>query len=177
MTSNFTRCFEFCVVAEIGGDSENGGYTNDPLDPGGETKWGISKRAHPSLDIKNLTREAAEKIYKHDYWDRVRGDELPLPIALVLFEQAVNQKGSSIGAVKNLQRTLKVLPDGVFGPDTMNAVLARKDVSSLVLNLCKYRAEMYLTIDNAAEERFEKGWVWRLLTCQNTALGWLYSPP
>jgi lysozyme family protein len=171
--SNFTRCFEFCVLAETGGDP-NGGYTNDPVDPGGETKWGVSKRAHPSLDIKNLTREQAEKIYKHDYWDRVRGDELPLPIALILFEQAVNQ--GYVGAVKGLQRTLGVTPDGVFGPSTMDALNRRTDLSKVVLELCKYRVGLYLTINSAAEEKFEKGWVWRLLDCQNTALGWLYSP-
>uniref|UniRef100_UPI0039E582BF glycosyl hydrolase 108 family protein n=1 Tax=Klebsiella pneumoniae TaxID=573 RepID=UPI0039E582BF len=50
-----------------------GGYVNDPRDPGGETQFGISKRAYPNVDIKGLTRETAISIYKRDFWDRVQG--------------------------------------------------------------------------------------------------------
>ena len=67
-----------------------GGYSNNPDDPGGETNWGISKRAYPDVDIKNLTREDAKVIYKKDYWDKVEGDYLPLSIAFQLFDFAVN---------------------------------------------------------------------------------------
>ena len=53
-----------------------GGYVNDPKDPGGETKYGISKRAHPDVDIKNLSREKACAIYKKHYWDPVLADNI-----------------------------------------------------------------------------------------------------
>ena len=53
-----------------------GGYVNDPQDPGGETKWGVSKRSYPNLDIKNLTKEQAKKIFRKDFWDKVQGDKL-----------------------------------------------------------------------------------------------------
>ena len=69
-----------------------GGYVNDPDDPGGETKYGISKRAYPNEDIKNLTRERAEYLYKRDYWD-IPGfdlDNFPQDKAIVLFNVAVN---------------------------------------------------------------------------------------
>lgn len=69
-----------------------GGYVNDPDDPGGETKYGISKRAYPNEDIKNLTRERAEFLYKRDYWD-IPGfdlDNFPQDKAIVLFNVAVN---------------------------------------------------------------------------------------
>ena len=46
-----------------------GGYVNDPKDPGGETNFGIAKRSHPDVDIKNLTKESAKEIYKEVYWD------------------------------------------------------------------------------------------------------------
>lgn len=67
-----------------------GGYVNDPQDPGGETKYGISKRAHPGEDIKNLTPERALEIYKKDYWNPVGGDNLPVPVCIVALDSAVN---------------------------------------------------------------------------------------
>ncbi len=67
-----------------------GGYTRDPHDPGGETKWGISRRAYPNLDIKGLTRDEAAGIYRRDYWDRAGCAGLPSPLDLVVFDTAVN---------------------------------------------------------------------------------------
>ena len=54
-----------------------GGYVNDPQDPGGETNWGISKRSYPGEDIKNLTLDQAAAIYRRDYWDMARAGDLP----------------------------------------------------------------------------------------------------
>ncbi len=68
-----------------------GGYVSDPKDPGGETKWGISKRAYPDLDIANLTLEEAKAIYQRDYWDLCGCDSYPWDRALCLFDCAVNQ--------------------------------------------------------------------------------------
>lgn len=67
-----------------------GGYSNDPSDPGGETKYGISKRAHPDEDIKNLTPERAMAIYASDYWDKAGCDSIPFPLNVVVFDSAVN---------------------------------------------------------------------------------------
>jgi lysozyme family protein len=67
-----------------------GGYVDDPRDPGGETKYGISKRSYPDVDIKNLTREKAAEIYKRDYWAKVGGDSLPFPFDVLAFDSAVN---------------------------------------------------------------------------------------
>lgn len=85
MTDNFQIALKFVLKHE-------GGYVNDPDDPGGETKYGISKRAYPNEDIKNLTRERAEFLYKRDYWD-IPGfdlDNFPQDVAVVLFNVAVN---------------------------------------------------------------------------------------
>jgi lysozyme family protein len=67
-----------------------GGYVNDPNDPGGETKFGISKRAYPDVDIKNLTREQAVAIYKRDFWDRAHIDAMPALLQYQALDFAVN---------------------------------------------------------------------------------------
>lgn len=66
-----------------------GGYVNDPDDPGGETKYGISKRAFPDEDIKNLTEERAEELYYMNYWWPMCCDLLLYPNNLILFDTAV----------------------------------------------------------------------------------------
>jgi lysozyme family protein len=67
-----------------------GGYVNDPQDPGGETKYGISKRAYPKEDIKNLTIDRAYELYKRDYWDKCGCDNYDFPLACSVFDAAVN---------------------------------------------------------------------------------------
>lgn len=67
-----------------------GGYVNDPNDPGGETKYGISKKSYPNVDIKNLTIDQAKAIYKRDYWDAVGADNLPPNVRYAAFDTAVN---------------------------------------------------------------------------------------
>lgn len=67
-----------------------GGYVNDPNDPGGETKYGISKRSYPQLDIANLTEADAKAIYARDYWQASGADGLPWPLSLIHFDSAVN---------------------------------------------------------------------------------------
>lgn len=79
----FNKIMQFVFEAE-------GGYSNDLKDPGGETNWGISKRAHPSLDIANLTKEQALAIYKEEYWCPIGGDSLDFPMAACMMDTAVN---------------------------------------------------------------------------------------
>jgi len=66
-----------------------GGYVNDPRDPGGETKWGISKGAYPNVDIANLTPLDAANIYAQDYWDACGCDVIPFPFCTAVFDSAV----------------------------------------------------------------------------------------
>jgi lysozyme family protein len=80
--------FETCVNAVLG---EEGGYVNSVSDPGGETNWGISKRAFPDVDIANLTREGAIALYKTHYWDPLAPYGLSGLYKKVAFESAVNQ--------------------------------------------------------------------------------------
>jgi len=69
---------------------DEGGYVNDKTDRGGETNYGISKRAYPNLDIRSLTPELAGTIYKNDYWTPAGCDLLPPDMALIVFDTAVN---------------------------------------------------------------------------------------
>jgi lysozyme family protein len=88
--------FEAAVNEVLG---EEGGYTFDPRDPGGETNWGISKRSIPEGDIKNPTRHAAKALYKAHYWDPLLPYRLPDIYQRVAFECAVNQ---GLGRCKTL---------------------------------------------------------------------------
>jgi lysozyme family protein len=66
-------------------------FTDDPNDRGGATKYGISQRSYPNIDIRNLSEQDARTIYKRDYWDRLRGDEITSQvIAEQLFDTCVN---------------------------------------------------------------------------------------
>ena len=67
-----------------------GGYVNHPSDPGGETKFGISKRAYPDVDIKNLTEDQAKNIYYQDYWLPAGCEDLEPLLAICVFDAAVN---------------------------------------------------------------------------------------
>lgn len=98
-----------------------GGYVNHPSDPGGETKYGISKRAYPDVDIAELTEDDAADIYKRDYWDRIKGDDLPVGVACVVMDYAVNSGISR--ASKALQSVCGIANgDGIIGPASLNAV-------------------------------------------------------
>lgn len=82
MRENFALAVGFVLKHE-------GGYSNDPDDPGGETNFGISKRYHPEVDIKNLTPDAAAKIYFSDYWMKL-ADSLPFPLDIAVLDSSVN---------------------------------------------------------------------------------------
>jgi len=88
----FFKCVQFILEQECR-KNKNGtlddGYVNDPNDPGGETKYGISKRAYPTLDIKELSLSDALSLYYRDYW--ILAKSLKFPLNLCVFDCAVNQ--------------------------------------------------------------------------------------
>lgn len=96
-----------------------GGYANDPNDPGGETNWGISKRSYPNVDIKNLSRDEAKEIYRRDFWNRINGDKLYDGVAFQVFDFAVNSGIET--AVRGLQRAVGAADDGHWGPASQAA--------------------------------------------------------
>lgn len=133
-----------------------GGYVNDPNDPGGETKYGISKRAFPNVDIKNLTVPQAYNIYKEHYWDKVSGDVLPWPINILLFDMAVHSGPTR--AIKTAQEAFKLTADGVIGPRTIER-LKRASTHDCAVFLRK-RLEFLASLSNA--KHYGAGWTNRL---------------
>lgn len=146
----FDQAFESVIGHE-------GGYVNNPSDPGGETKYGISKRAYPNLDIKNLTLAQAKQIYLRDYWSKLRLDLLPPNIRFDMFDTGVNS-GLSV-AVKLLQRAAKVVDDGVLGPATITAANA-VDPQLLDKRFSGYRLQFIADLPKWPD--FGKGWVRRV---------------
>lgn len=152
MRENFSEAFALVVGLE-------GGYSNDLRDPGGETKFGISKRAHPDVDVKNLTLEHAEKIYWQHYWDPAHCDELPWPLDMLMFDTAVNQGVKP--AIELLQKTVNVAADGAWGPKTKAAVAAKsRDLAELCALFLADRALRYTGTRNF--DHFGRGWLKRL---------------
>lgn len=96
-----------------------GGYTAGIGDPGGETKFGISKRSYPMEDIPNLTLDRAKAIYLHDFWGPAGCDAVPEALRFDLFDMAVNSGVSR--AVRTLQGAVGETQDGVLGPRTLLA--------------------------------------------------------
>lgn len=107
---NFDTAFALVIGHE-------GGYTPGKEDPGGETKFGISKRSYPGEDIPNLTLDRAKAIYAKDFWSVARCDELPELIRFDVFDTAVNSGVRT--ACKLLQRCVGVPEDGVIGQVTL----------------------------------------------------------
>lgn len=121
---NFDEAFDRLIGHE-------GGYVNNPEDPGGETKWGISKRSYPHLDIASLTREDAREIYRVDFWQRIKGETLHDGVAYQLFDFAVNSGIET--AVRYLQRAVGVADDGWWGPRSQAAAMAMSESDTIML--------------------------------------------
>lgn len=102
-----------------------GGLVDDPKDPGGLTKYGISQRSYPSVDIKALTLDDAKRIYKRDYWDALQLEHIPDGIRFDLFDMAVNS--GCFQAAKTLQRAVGANEDGRLGPMTIKAMRVFSD--------------------------------------------------
>jgi lysozyme family protein len=144
--------------------SHEGGYVNDPRDPGGETQWGISKRTYPTVNIKTLTRDQAIALYKRDFWDASKASSLPPSVGFQLLDAAVN---SGIGqATRWLQRAARVADDGRIGPATLAAIKAA-DPNDLVLRFLAERLEFMTGLKTWTT--FGKGWARRI--AQNLKYG------
>jgi len=143
--------FAFAKVVSV-----EGGYVDNKNDPGGPTKFGISQRAYPDLDIKNLTLDQAKTIYRADYWNPVHGDELPDPLSHFVFDSAVNHGVAA--TIFMLQTALKVKVDGKIGLKTLAA--AKASNNETCANFMMLRAFRYMSTINFG--RFGPGWFNRL---------------
>ena len=173
MSANFD--YSFARLLE-----DEGGYVSDGYDPGGETKYGISKRSYPDVDIEKLTLKDAFEIYLLDFWETPGLDLLDSKfVADEVFNTGVNT-GMQRGVVL-LQRALntcfnrKLKEDGLLGPKTASAanMISEKYEKQLVVaqNCEQYRYYLAIKDDNPSVfERFIKGWLrrCRLVSCPSS---------
>jgi lysozyme family protein len=147
---NFDKAVEVILKHE-------GGYVNDPVDPGGETNMGISKRAYPYLNIKELTKKDAKDIYFKDYWLKAKCSKLPEELRMIYFDMVVNMGKSR--AVKILQKAItakgvKTAVDGGIGPQTIsNALKSGLEPDRLRSYRVKYYADLI-----GRKPKLEKYW-------------------
>lgn len=138
-----------------------GGYSNHPDDPGGETMWGITQRVARANGYLGPMRELpvslAKSIYKELYWDSVRADEVPKQARYALFDAAVNS--GPVQAIKWLQKSAEVVDDGKFGPNTLRAVQAY-DPELLEARMLGFRLMFMTELGNWRS--FNKGWARRV---------------
>ena len=152
--SDFNKAFDLLIGNE-------GGYVNNPKDPGGETNWGITKTVAVANgyagDMRSMPKDTAKGIYKKMYWDKLQCDQLPFVVAFQLFDAGVNHGNAQ--AVKFLQRALSVTDDGVIGAKTIAAVSKMDDLQLAVLFNAE-RIEFYAALKTFST--FGKGWVRRV---------------
>jgi lysozyme family protein len=160
VSAAFDRAVRFVLERE-------GRWSDDPDDPGGITAYGIIQ---PTLDeairlgivppettLHSLTAAQAIDIYRALYWNRVSGDDLPEPIALLMFDMAVNQ-GQGF-AIRTLQKILVVNADGIIGPKTL-AAIQEADLQRTLVAICDWRLDAYLV--SKGTTKFIRGWTRRL---------------
>lgn len=153
---NFDKSFDKLIGHE-------GGYSNHPADPGGETMWGVTLNVASSWGytgpMRDLPRDTAKEIYKALYWDKVCADELPDSVRFDVFDCAVN---SGVGqAVRFMQRATGTTDDGRLGPVTMRAVKAM-DQQLLDKRLSGYRLRFMSDLNTWPS--FGRGWAARIAT-------------
>jgi lysozyme family protein len=161
---NFDKAAAFTLLCE-------GPMSNDATDPGGLTKYGIAKSAHPDINIATLTKEQALDIYYVDYWLNCCCDLLPFAFAIAVFECAVNQGPRTAKVL--LQTVIKVTPDGNLGPASKAALSSCHLTPDLLASFLALRVQRYVSIkdSNLAEyEADNKGWFKRLFLCTMAGL-------
>lgn len=165
MQDNFEQCLALVLKHE-------GGYVNNPKDPGGMTNLGVTKRVweewvgHPvdEAAMRALGPADVAPLYKKNYWDKIKGDALPRGVDYACFDLAVN---SGVGrAAKILQKAVGVNPDGAIGPATMDAA-ASSDVRNLATEICDLRLAFLQGLPTF--DTFGKGWTRRVQEVEKVA--------
>jgi len=178
----FSLCLEFVLA-------EEGGLTVDPRDrgnwSGGEigkgelrgTIYGLSAARFKNLDPRTLSlteaRKLAEQLYLDEFWYVAKCDKVPVPVAALMFDAAVNQGPER--AIKSVQRAASVVEDGAFGPKTLYAVerTFQKNPSKFLLDTAAARGWWYCNSREQQEKDYGYGWMRRLLKCHLFAISLL----
>ncbi len=162
--------FQACLAEVL---KHEGGYVDDPRDPGGATNLGIAMatlaawRGKPvtKQDVRDLSVAEAGAIYRARYWDQVRGDALPPGVDLVVFDAAVNSGPAR--SIQWLQAALGVPQDGAIGPVTLAAV-RKVPPPHLVGELCSARMAFLRSL--STWQTFGRGWTARVDKVRAAAL-------
>ncbi|KAF7787182.1 hypothetical protein PRUB_a4059 [Pseudoalteromonas rubra] len=162
--SNYSPKFTDCILTILhheGAFRRDGGLNNHASDRGGLTKYGISQKAYPRLDIRNLDLTKAVRLYYRDYWEPMQCDHVPTGLALMLLDGAV-QHGVD-GMTRMVQGTVSAAIDGLFGSLTLKAVLGKMP-SQLITGLLAERSRLYFGIcqDDPTQRINLNGWFNRL---------------
>lgn len=166
MKDDYDRC-----LAEV--LEQEGGYSNDPGDPGGPTKYGITiwdarmywKHAATAADVRAMPLDVAKQIYRSKYWDAIRGDDLPAGLDLAVFDYGVNSGIHRAAMV--LQRILGIPDDGVIGPLTLENVNGTAS-DFLVQKVCDERLHFLQSL--RTWHLFGRGWGRRVAEVKALAL-------
>lgn len=161
-----------------------GGYSNHPADPGGPTMKGIIQRVYdayrtrsgqPLRPVRQIERDELVAIYRSQYWDAVRGDDLPAGLDYMVFDGAVNSGPAQ--AAKWLQRALAVPADGQVGAVTLAAAARCADLGALVDDICARRLAMLKRL--ATWPVFGAGWGRRVADVRRVGHAWAQTgaPP
>jgi len=166
MQNNWIKCLETILHHE-------GGYVNHPKDPGGETNLGVTKRVYEDFggtkDMKDLTREDVEPIYKKNYWDRVKGDDLPAGLDLCVFDFGVN--AGTGRAAKYLQTLIGTVADGGIGPNTLKKLGEFVEENGLNETIKMYQTERQKYYESLSTfDTFGRGWTRRVVETTRLAL-------
>ena len=154
-----------------------GGYVNHPKDPGGMTNLGVTKRVYEEWvgysvsenTMQNLTNEDVSPIYKKNYWDRGKGDQLPAGLDLCVFDFVVN--AGTGRAAKYLQTLIGTVADGGIGPNTLktlDAYVAKHGVKETIQNYQAERQKYYESLSTF--DTFGRGWTRRVTETTEMAL-------
>ena len=158
MQSNYDKCLKAILHHE-------GGYVNHPKDPGGETNLGVTKRVYEehggTKDMKDLTVEDVAPIYKKNYWDKMKCDDLPGGLDLCCFDFGVNAGPGR--SAKYLQTMIGTVADGGIGPNTLKAVeayVSEHGIDKSIENFQEARQGYYEKLSTF--DTFGKGWTRRV---------------
>lgn len=150
MTDDTADKFPLAVAIVL---EEEGVFSDDPNDVGGETIFGIARASHPAIPWPP-TKDQSIAIYQAEYWTAHRCGEMPWPWGLGVFDGEVNQGN----VIRLAQEALGVAQDGVVGPATLAAMIAA--AAPLFDQFLALRALSY--VDESGFPRFGKGWMARL---------------
>jgi len=166
MNKNYDKCLETILHHE-------GGYVNHPEDPGGETNLGVTKRVYQewggTKDMKDLTFDDVAPIYKKNYWDKMKCDDLPSGLDLCVFDFGVNAGPGR--AAKYLQTLIGTVADGGIGPNTLAKLKEYTDETGVKETITNYQNDRQSYYEKLSTfKTFGRGWTRRVEETTKLAL-------